>query len=312
MLPTDETLMMPSPRPFKFPLQKLLFAIAMLLLLGGCSSRFAYNHADWLINWYIDDYIDFNRTQQALFDRHFDAHMDWHRSSELVRYERYLAVLREELNQPISPAKVAERFDQLIDFWQDFLAHGMPPMVEVFQQLSDQQIEGFLAAIEEERLEYEQEFEKTKKATLRRQRAKSIEKSLSRFIGRFSQQQRRIVDSWAEETEAFYATSITQTQRWQAELKRAFATRSEKKQFAHRLHTLFVAPKSIWPADYRRQYDINRQKTFEMLSFVQHSLSDKQRQKLHKTLGKYVADLTKIRNSKIASREGAKRLPASS
>ena len=61
----------------------LLFAI---FCLGGCSTKFAYNNIDWLIYWYIDDYIELTPKQEQAFDEKLSGWLEWHKQQELPQY----------------------------------------------------------------------------------------------------------------------------------------------------------------------------------------------------------------------------------
>ena len=64
--------------------------IAIIIFLGGCSTKFTYNNLDWLIHWYIDDYVSLSDNQEALFDKYFADWQSWHRSQELGKYIEHL------------------------------------------------------------------------------------------------------------------------------------------------------------------------------------------------------------------------------
>ena len=40
----------------------LLTVTLNLMLLAGCSTKFTYNNLDWLIHWYVDDYVEFGKS----------------------------------------------------------------------------------------------------------------------------------------------------------------------------------------------------------------------------------------------------------
>ena len=46
-------------------------AVAILVLVGmtsGCAVKLVYNQLDWLIPWYLSDYLDMNGEQDDFFD----------------------------------------------------------------------------------------------------------------------------------------------------------------------------------------------------------------------------------------------------
>ena len=73
--------------------------VIFALILSACSSQFAYNNLDWLIHWYLDDYIDLNKAQKQSFDGEFEKWMQWHRTEELQKYQQHLQELRILLNE---------------------------------------------------------------------------------------------------------------------------------------------------------------------------------------------------------------------
>ena len=45
-------------------LARLFLLSLFVLTLTSCSSTFLYNQLDWLIPWYLDDYVDLTRAQK--------------------------------------------------------------------------------------------------------------------------------------------------------------------------------------------------------------------------------------------------------
>ena len=48
-------------------IKRTVACLLLTLLLGGCSTTFTYNQLDWLIPWYVDDYVDLSRDQKQEF-----------------------------------------------------------------------------------------------------------------------------------------------------------------------------------------------------------------------------------------------------
>ena len=45
-------------------MRHIVLTILLLVSVTGCSSKFAYNNLDWLVYWYVDDYIEFSDQQE--------------------------------------------------------------------------------------------------------------------------------------------------------------------------------------------------------------------------------------------------------
>ena len=90
------------PRVIKHTVACLL----LTLLLGGCSTSFTYNHLDWLIPWYVDDYVDLSRDQKQFLKGELAPILEWHREEELVRYIAILDQVENDLTHKVTAETV--------------------------------------------------------------------------------------------------------------------------------------------------------------------------------------------------------------
>ena len=72
-------------------LHRLFLIACSALLLVGCGLRFAYSQLDWLLPWYLRDYVTLDAGQRGEFDRRLAGLLDWHCRSHLPEY---VALLR--------------------------------------------------------------------------------------------------------------------------------------------------------------------------------------------------------------------------
>ena len=55
-------------------LTKKPFVVGVLLfLLSGCAGKIAYNNADFIISWYLSDYIEFTPKQEPIVKAKIDS-----------------------------------------------------------------------------------------------------------------------------------------------------------------------------------------------------------------------------------------------
>lgn len=275
------------------PSKKIRFIILGLILLSlsGCT-RFYYNYADWMISWHVGGYIDFTRSQQRVFDNFVDEQLAWHRKQELPRYSTYLESLYNELQQPMTPQQVELRFDESLDFWQAIFIKAMPEMNRIFLQLSNQQVEEFLANLSTEQKELEYDHKKSSAEKNIQIRSKNMEKGLKRFIGKLNNEQRKQINQWSRDTSGIFASSIEQRKNWQQQINLTFREhRGDPQLFSKEATQLFVYPDHYWDDAYTQRIEKNRQITFILFSDIQQSLTAKQHKKLNKTLKGYLKDL---------------------
>ena len=86
--------------------KKLMTVVFGSLFLTGCSFTFVYNNLDWWVDWYLDDYVSLNKSQQKAFDERFTQLHDWHRATQLSAYANQLKSLQAQINQGITPEQI--------------------------------------------------------------------------------------------------------------------------------------------------------------------------------------------------------------
>lgn len=87
-------------------LQRLLLCLAVLMCCGfmsACSSlQIAYNQTDFLLKWWLDDYLDLSTDQDQLIDQAVNAQIKKHRQEELPKALQKIRVLRGKLDRPLT------------------------------------------------------------------------------------------------------------------------------------------------------------------------------------------------------------------
>ncbi len=117
----------------------LILGLSAVLL--ACSVvRLAYNNADTLLYWKLDDAFDFNREQSALVHQRIAQWFAWHRRTQLPRYAQWLVQAETDAMNPMTPQLACERREELQGMIFDAVDHAMPAMAEVVLSLSPEQI----------------------------------------------------------------------------------------------------------------------------------------------------------------------------
>ena len=92
----------------KTSLGKYALIIALLLLTACSSTTFVYNRLDFLLPWYLNDYVDLDRSQKDDLDELLYPFLQWHRSEELPQYLKILDQIEQSLDRTMRPEDVAD------------------------------------------------------------------------------------------------------------------------------------------------------------------------------------------------------------
>jgi hypothetical protein len=132
---------------------KTVFLIILLLLgVVGCGLRMTYPNLDWLIPWYVADYISLNQEQRSLLEKRLMPALDWHCHTQLPVYAHMLKALANDLDDPgrlLSVERLHAYAEQLNRRWRDIKIQIGPEMAEILASASDKQIAELFENVEQ-------------------------------------------------------------------------------------------------------------------------------------------------------------------
>lgn len=256
---------------------RLSLVLLLSFLLSACSSSFAYNNIDWLLYWYLGDYVDLSLDQKAVLDERIVAWQSWHRSTELEKYQAQLKEVKGKLASGVlTEEQWLSEFEEAQQHLNRFRTKIAPELAGIAHQLSTAQVEGALSSWNKKRQERQSEFEKrTETERLIRQ-----EKRLTEFfednMGTLTQQQADIINTYAprflstnnERTE--YHTSL------QNVIRDTFANR-DTFEFEQQLADLIRNPDQYKTPQYQAILDRNARLYAQMLAELNSTFTQKQK-----------------------------------
>ncbi len=271
---------------------KLLATLLLLLLLTGCSSRFAYNNLDWLVYWYVDDYVELERAQKAAFDENLEQWLAWHREEELIQYRRHLSELRQQLSAgSLSQQQWLGHFERGRQHWERLLTRVSPQLVSFAVLLSDEQVDSLFAEVVENNTEAMEEYLDTPADERLPERIEDMQEQMERWLGDLSSLQQDIISDYAARLKPTFASRQDYRQRVQSAARQLLSQRRSEADFQPRLQQLLVHPDQ-YQDEQLKQDSLHNQRLFAHLSAVlNQTLSAKQKQHIDKKLGKLIGDI---------------------
>lgn len=274
---------------------KNLIGVFVLSCLFACSStRLAYNYLDWVISWYLDDYIQLNKEQDDYYDRQLDELLQWHRSDQLPRYVRFVDEMMLHINKPVHTDMLLERKNTMREFIRVFIARAAPDCIKLLLWLDPEQREAFYAAGAEKQQQFEEKYQDEPEIDRSKRLYKQMKKILKRFIGRLTDEQEHIVKRWADSLIGVQHLWLENRRIWLSTLQTVLEgsdTDTEKKR---RLYQLLVEPEALWSTAYSRAVRQNEIRTLEMFSDIHNSMIEKQKKHLHASLSKLKKDFERL------------------
>lgn len=202
-------------------------AIALLLgfaMLAGCGPRWYYPNLDWLIPWYVDDYISLDRDQQSALGERLGRLLDWHCRTQLSEYAVFLRELRRDVAGPgLTAARLSVHNRRVARYWSDLVGRLGPEAAEIVITASDAQIRELFVNLEERNRALEKEFVDPPAEEIIRNRQKRMQKRLRYWFSDLTDEQQRMVAAWSEQLVPISADWIENRRRIQGEFQHLLA-----------------------------------------------------------------------------------------
>mgnify|MGYP001550674312 CR=1 FL=1 len=194
--------------------RKLIAVVLLTLLVAGCTMSFTYNHLDWLIPWYVDDYVDLSRQQRQLLQGQLGPVLQWHREEELERYLELLDQIEADLAGEITAGQVRSWADEIIAAVERVEENMVSVALQFGATLSDEQLAEFMENVWEEHREYEEEFLSRSDEEYVEENSENLEEFLERFTGRLDDEQETILLQAAESLHRFDGAWLKDHEQW--------------------------------------------------------------------------------------------------
>ncbi len=263
----------------------------LCLFLAACSTtRFAYNQLDWIVVWYLNGYFSLDDAQEAELREGVNRNLEWHRRNQLPKYAAFARQVDRDLAGPVTADLLEHRLEQAIEFWDAALNHMLPDVSAFFLMLSDEQIDEFVANLEDNNQELWDDYagETPEKRLKRRERAAF--KGFKRVFGRLNDEQKALIGSYMVNMHDVSEYWIESRRRWQRDFRALVIDRPAEPEFSERLMAMMLDPNRTDDPGYREKVEANKRTFMEMTVALIGILTDKQRDRFSRKMNSFARD----------------------
>ena len=266
-----------------------VWVVIALFLVSACSSTtYVYNRLDFLLPWYMDDYVDLTAEQEAYLDELLVPFLAWHRAQELPVYLTALNNIEDSLNEPLTPAGVGAMVADFESAWLRLEGEGLTQLLDLGARLSDEQIAAFLEALWEQQREFEEEYLERDEEEFFEDNYDNTLDTFQDYMGKLSDVQRQWVREssrqllrsdqvWLQERALWLTQLAVLLERepgWQQRVRAAISVRDDT-----------VSP------DYQRVYEHNMDVIYQLTAQVLNAHNERQSRYLKDKLSDIRQDL---------------------
>ncbi|TXS93668.1 hypothetical protein FV139_08480 [Parahaliea maris] len=236
--------------------RRRLPALFIALLVTGCSSTtFLYNRLDFLVPWYVDDYVELDRGQEQVLDELLEPFLEWHREEELPRYVTLLHDAEAMLDSDgLTLGEIRELTRGMELAGDRVQTRSLDWLLAMGEQLSDEQVAEFITNLEEKQAELEEKYLERDQEEYREDAYDRLLDNLDDYLGRLDRKQKETLRTAVAGLDRSDELWLAERQAWTDRLK-ALLQREPGWQDAVR-----VAVASRWDSaspEYRVMYEQN-------------------------------------------------------
>ncbi len=193
---------------------RIAILLCLAVVLAGCSTQFTYNRLDWLISWYMGDYIDLDREQKVMFRQRLEPLLEWHRHEELLGYVQILEGIEKDLEGELSGETVGLWVEDITTAIERVESRMLLLMIDIGSDMSDEQIDDFQGKLWKSQEKYRKKYLQRDDTEYRKENRENLAKNLRRFMGRLNDAQKETLVEAMQDIQRFDVTWLDDRQQW--------------------------------------------------------------------------------------------------
>ncbi len=278
-------------------MKKFLLILSFLIVVVGCGPRYIYPHLNWLVPWYVSDYISLDDTQKNMLQKRLLKQLDWHCRTQLPTYAETLRAIGRDLakaDQPVNYSKIRSYNIKLMELWKGLMKQIGPDITDILITASDEQIGELFDNLATQNQEFRKEYVDLPARKLTEKRQKRMNKRLKYWISNATAEQKEAISSWSEQMVPITQDWLQNREMIQAEARRLLARRSSGPDFRADLLKFIVNPEFFRTPAYQAKIETNIEITIKLIIELDRLLTPAQRSYLLKRIESLASDFDKL------------------
>lgn len=278
------------------PRRRALGVILLVaLFLAGCSStRLAYRQLDWLLVWWVEDYIPLNDAQEARLETQINSLLDWHCQNELPRYTAWLEDVKAQATQPpLDVSEVEARQTDLFNALDRLMRAIHPTATQLLASLDSAQVKALAQAMADSQQERRDEFVGESPEDQLQKREERTRERAERWLGRLTPSQQDALASWNRSRGNQTTVWLEGRGRWQQALLQSLDNR-DAADFPQRIEYLLVNSSAVRGEEYQTMLAESQVAMAQLISDLINQSTPEQRDHLEAEIEELQADFESL------------------
>jgi hypothetical protein len=275
-------------------------ALALVLLAAsGCSVvTVGYNHADWILRYWINDYTSFTDQQREEIRRDIDDYLRWHRRHALPEYATFLRDLSARIDHDaLSTEDVIHVTSEMSRLYRLTMAPSIRPAAHILSTLDSHQIEELRDTLAKKNRELKKELLSGSEQEILDKRADNHIRFIESLAGNLSSTQKEQVREMSLHLPFVTGDYLEQREAKQATLISLLNSHAGEEQIAASLSQWIDAPQASTSAQEQQTLEAYDNAMNKMIVRIFGLLTPNQKAHLHEKISGYLDDIQQLHSS---------------
>ena len=254
----------------------VLLVVAAILV--GCTTRLAYNNLDLWLSFRIDDYINMTSEQEDRLDSDLSAALERHRAQQLPKIHRALDQLQADVQLPMNYGHMGSYYRLFTGLGQDSVAVLAMPLANLLRDLDESQVNGLYNKMRERFAKLDAERAAKSPSQRLTQRTQRLTEFAQKWVGSLTPRQRQLIAELAGYQVEMTPVFVSLRDQYFKDFQQLMLQRRQPG-FEAKLARLMRQMVSLEGPSYQSEVRFYLNRRFELLTRLNHTLSDSQRQR---------------------------------
>ena len=287
-----------NPSNLKMNINRLFIILALTLLcVSGCSTvTLGYNHADWILRYWINDYTSFSASQKEQIHLEVDNYLRWHRKNALPGYIAFLQSVDASVNQPggTTIGDVMRLRDESGRLYQMTVEPMIPPTAHILSTLNSQQITELADTFAERNRKQRKKMLHGSKQEMLDDRAERHVEFVEQLVGSLSSEQKKKITEMSLRIPFASGAFVEQREAKHARLITLLRNKAGEDQIAALFRQWMTAPDTYRTPEQQQIVAAYENAMNEMTVRLDQLLTARQRHHLSEEITSYIQEFRKL------------------
>jgi hypothetical protein len=255
---------------------RLLLIGLMVGMLTSCMPIFLYRHADRLVLWKIDEYVDLTADQKQFVRTRLKDLLAQHRKDALPIYERFLIQIKEQSVDGLDRQEVDWIFSTYQRLRADLFKRITADGAVILSSLTDRQIQYLESQFQRDHEKAARKLKEGRDSRLSRRASTTLD-WLKDWCGTYSKDQQQRIRELSMALPDLSAVRLGYQEYRQHEFLQFVQSTRDPQVLSVYLENLLLFPEQSAPPDYQHEIDHMTQSVKEMVLAVDRMITMQQR-----------------------------------